>query len=225
MVDGVTEALATSGIGGDSLSNNNDAVTKWHSLLPKRIATTTGAAVLQVDHVTKAKDNRGGYAIGGQAKRAAITGAAYVVQARQAFGRGRPGSFDLYVAKDRLGYVLGALAGEATAAGRLACRVRVEAFPDRDDVDLHLVPPEQRTDDGVHEAMKGRICSFLATLPLGHQGASTNTIKREVSGHDSAKTEALAQLVASGRVLRTMRGQSALHSLADQDEADELGDE
>ena len=74
VVDGVTEALALSGLAGDNLTNSNDAVTKWHSLLPKRIAESTGAAVVQVDHVTKSKDNRGAYAIGGQAKRASITG-------------------------------------------------------------------------------------------------------------------------------------------------------
>lgn len=92
VVDGVTEALGLSGLSGDNLTNSNDAVTRWHAMLPKRIATATGAAVLQVDHVTKAKDNRGGYAIGGQAKRASITGAAYVVTPGRASAGGARGA-------------------------------------------------------------------------------------------------------------------------------------
>lgn len=210
VVDGVTEALGISGIVGESLTNNNDAVTRWHKLLPKRIATETGAAVVQVDHVTKAKDSRGAYALGGQAKRASLTGASYIVQPRQSFGQGRSGSFDLFVGKDRPGAVL-AGDGEDTTSGRRVACVEVHSTGDR--VRLELKPHSGSTRDARLDDMKATITAFLGSLGPEHQGAGVNLIRKGVEGRTGLKDQALKELVADGHVIREPRGQSMLHRL------------
>ena len=213
VVDGVTEALALSGMTGDNLTNSNDAVTRWHASLPKRLAVETGAAVLQVDHVTKSKDGRGGYAIGGQAKRASITGAAYVVVPRERFGRGRSGSLDIYVSKDREGFVLGALTGDEGGPGTLVGQLTVTCG-EGEQVDLALLAPSPTRLTDHNDQLMGRVADFLTALPEDHEGASTSTIRREVKGNGEQVVEALTTLVEQGYVTRRTKGQSMLHKLA-----------
>jgi hypothetical protein len=101
ILDGVTEALAVYGV----TSKDNDEVTGWIRSTPRKIAQATGAAVILVDHVTKDADSRGRFAIGGQAKMAALDGAAYVVEVLEPLGVGLVGRVALRVAKDRPGGV------------------------------------------------------------------------------------------------------------------------
>lgn len=212
IIDGVTEALATSGMTGDSLTNNNDAVTKWHAMLPKRIAVETGAAVAQIDHVTKSKDSRGSYAIGGQAKRASITGASYTVAAHESFGRNRSGSFDVYVGKDREGYVLGALEGEDGAAGRLVGRCSVTCEEDGN-LDLSLDAVEIASREDWTDVLRERILEQLAELPEGHEGLTTNTLVKRTTGNEGRLRSTLERLVEDGAVIRTARLQSQYHKV------------
>ncbi len=101
IIDGVTEALSVYG----TASKDNDEVTRWIRSTPRRLAATTGAVVVLVDHVTKDADTRGRFAIGGQAKMAALDGAAYVVEVLDPLGVGLLGRISLRVAKDRPGNV------------------------------------------------------------------------------------------------------------------------
>ncbi|MGZ3385526.1 MAG: AAA family ATPase [Isosphaeraceae bacterium] len=101
VIDGVTQAL---GIFGFSTSDNDD-VTAWITMIPKRIATRTGAAVVVTDHVVKDTTARGRWAIGGQAKMAGLTGASYTLEVIEAIGRGIKGELELRVGKDRPGSV------------------------------------------------------------------------------------------------------------------------
>ena len=101
VIDGVTDAL---GIFGCSTIDNDD-VSAWIRTVPKQIAARTGAAVVLVDHVTKDTSNRNRWAIGGQAKMAGLTGAAYTVAVAAPLGRGMRGEVVLKIAKDRPGAV------------------------------------------------------------------------------------------------------------------------
>lgn len=101
IIDGITEALAIYGVP----SKDNDEVTAWIRRVPRQVAASTGAAVVDVDHVTKDADTRGRFAIGGQAKMAALDGAAYVVEVIDPLGVGLVGRISLRVAKDRPGGV------------------------------------------------------------------------------------------------------------------------
>lgn len=120
VIDGVTEAL---GIFGAS-TKDNDEITAFMRVLPRTVARLTGAAVVLVDHVTKDSEGRGRFAIGGQAKMAALDGAAYVVEVTEALGRGRRGMVVLRVAKDRPGGVR-AQAGPFRATDRTQEAARI----------------------------------------------------------------------------------------------------
>jgi hypothetical protein len=88
---------------GLDLEKNKDATEFSQRILkPLRVG---GAGILTIDHVTKSKDNRGNYAIGAQAKRADIDGAAFAVSVAMPFGRGLDGALDILCTKDRPGFV------------------------------------------------------------------------------------------------------------------------
>jgi len=99
VIDGVTDAL---GIFGFSTKDNDD-VARWIRNVPKLIAARTGAAVVLTDHVTKESGNRGRWAIGGQAKMAGLTGAAYTAEVTAPLGRGLRGEVVLGSARTALG--------------------------------------------------------------------------------------------------------------------------
>lgn len=101
VIDGVTDAL---GIFGCSTVDNDD-VAGWIRTVPKQIAARTGAAVVLIDHVTKDSSNRNRFAIGGQAKMAGLTGAAYTVEVGAPLGRGMREEVVLKIAKDRPGAI------------------------------------------------------------------------------------------------------------------------
>jgi len=100
IVDGVNAAMTLLNL---ELNSNRDA-TFFSQQLLKPLALS-GAGVITIDHVTKSKDNRGNYAIGAQAKRADINGAAIMCEVVMPFGRGMSGELTLKVTKDRPGHV------------------------------------------------------------------------------------------------------------------------
>lgn len=101
IIDGVTEAFAIFGV----KSVDNDEVTTWGRHVPKRIADTTGAAVLLIDHVTKSEEGRGRFAIGAQSKMSYLTGASYTIEPLEPIGVGIAGKLAIRVGKDRPGLV------------------------------------------------------------------------------------------------------------------------
>lgn len=100
VLDGQTEAMALNGLS----INDNDDIAAFNKLLPNRFARA-GAAMLTLDHVTKSKEDRGRWAIGGQHKLAGITGAAYGLTVVEPMAPGRRGVVSVTVAKDRPGQV------------------------------------------------------------------------------------------------------------------------
>lgn len=101
LIDGVTAAMGEYQL----KSNAQDDVTAWHKLLPRWIAKHTGAAVVVIDHVSKSRDERGRFAVGSQAKMAALTGAGFYVDVSRGLAPGAVGELRIYVGKDRPGGV------------------------------------------------------------------------------------------------------------------------
>ncbi|GMA31585.1 hypothetical protein [Litorihabitans aurantiacus] len=101
VLDGVTDALGQFGAG----TKENDDIATWHRAVPRLLATRTRAAVVLIDHVVKNGDTRGRFALGGQAKMAAIDGASYVVEVTEPIGKGLRGTVTLRIAKDRPGSI------------------------------------------------------------------------------------------------------------------------
>jgi KaiC/GvpD/RAD55 family RecA-like ATPase len=102
VVDGVTAALSAAGLSG----RNEQELTAWADQLLRQ----TPAAVV-VDHVVKDTENRGGMAIGSQAKKSVVTGTSFEVICTEKFARGIDGVIELRMQKDKKGSVRAELQG------------------------------------------------------------------------------------------------------------------
>ena len=98
VIDSLGEAFALDGIDEDK----DNEVGPWLRRVARRLADNTTAAVVLIDHSTKAKDNPL-FASGSKRKRAAITGASYLVEAAKPLTREDGGRLKLTCAKDRHG--------------------------------------------------------------------------------------------------------------------------
>ena len=200
VLDGVTDAVGLFGLE----SRDNDALTMWARLLPKRIADETGAAVVMVDHVTKDAESRGRFAIGGQAKLATITGAAYTVETAQPLGRGLRGVIVLRVAKDRPGYVRGH-SGRQRASDRTqeAARVILDSTCEGM-VTVTVEPPSDRADSSSSTFRPTTLMERISeALELRLTPATTNHLIDGVGGKAEHKRTALTVLIDEGYIEAT----------------------
>lgn len=208
VIDGVTSALTLSGQSGENLSNNAEAVTKWAASLPDRFANQ-GGTVVQIDHVVK-NGAHGGYASGSQAKRAALTGAAFIIEAQKTFSKGQSGSMHVYLGgnKDRTGNL--AHLGMETKKGLLLAEVKVNVDAETGSVRMHLLPTTQDK----HGALKEKITTWLADGEPRSQ--------REIRAHVNAKTatvsEVVKELAASGHVRQETEGYVLVEKFCNWDE-------
>lgn len=195
VIDGVTEALTMYG----ASTKDNDDITKWHRELPRAIAQATGAAVVLIDHVTKDQEGRGRFAIGGQAKLAALDGAAYIVDVVEPIGVGLMGTLSLRVGKDRPGGVRGN-AGVHRKADRTqeAARITVDATtPGRTHVTFDPPPTAAESRENADEKRTDRIrfdiSALLANLGEG-EGKSKKDLEDAIKGRSSEIRTAVEEL-------------------------------
>lgn len=197
VIDGVTEAVNLFGFS----SNDNDELTRWGRMFPRRIADETGAAVVMVDHVVKAADGRGRYAIGGQAKLSMITGAAYTVEVEAPLGRGLRGELRLMVGKDRPGFVRGH-AGPMQAGSRTqeAARIIIDSSGVDDMPDVLVNPPQRLAEDEEDRgfrptALMAKVSRYMQSSPspMSHSG-----LVNSIGGHKDATRRAIDLLAAEG---------------------------
>lgn len=145
IIDSIGEAFALEGVNEDK----DVEVGPWYRRVARPLAET-GAAVVLVDHSTKAADNPL-HPSGSKRKRAAVTGASYLAEALKPFVKGQGGRLRLTCAKDRHGnyrrgqavgdlvmdstenkidlrlYAPTLTVGDTTVPGILAARAAVEA--------------------------------------------------------------------------------------------------
>ena len=206
VVDGVTEAMTTEGL--DPMSNTDAAV--WSRRVPKPIASRTGAAVVVIDHVTKAGDTRGRYAIGGQHKLAGLTGAAYRFDATTRLSRAMgaepvTGAVTVTITKDRPGYV------RAHAVSDRVATLEITAYPDGGVIGR--LRPVGEVSTVPESALLGRIAEYLAT----YEGAAKMRIETEVEGRAESIRAALTWMAAPDRawVLIERVGNAHRHTLTE----------
>ncbi|WP_298713560.1 bifunctional DNA primase/polymerase [Micrococcus sp. 2A] len=213
VLDGVTEALSVSGVP----SIDNDEVTGWIRRLPRRIARTTGAAVVMVDHVTKSTEGRGRFAIGAQAKLSALDGASFLVEPLAPLGVGMAGKLAVRIGKDRPGRVR-----PHGGAWRKSDRTQAVAVALIDSTDprriaFTLEAPAREVDPEVHavqvdDGRRRAIVEWIADRP---QPPTFNQIAEAVAARRPAVREALDALIADGTVIATPGARnSTLHQLA-----------
>lgn len=195
ILDGVTESL---GLFGYSTKDNDD-ITTWNRSVPKMISTKTGAAVVVIDHVTKDADSRGRFAIGGQAKLAALTGAGYVVEVAEPLGRGLRGVVVLHVAKDRPGSIR-PHCGEFHKTTRLQEAARVVIDSTGSIPIWEITPPD--TTVSASGALVGSdkvpVVMEAISIILEGQTMNFNNLKKLITGKEAVKREALTILEDEG---------------------------
>jgi hypothetical protein len=205
VIDGVTEAMVTDDL--DILSNAD--IARWMRRLPKRIAAITGAAVVGIDHVTKARESQGRYAIGGQHKLAGITGATYRFDAVRPFARPvgttpSEGSVAVVVMKDRPGYV------RARAVDARITTMELTGYPDGG-VSIAF------TTASATIAPDMALCSRLLGYLSMYEGATQNQCTHNVEGKTDAVRDALRWMTETERAWITVQrvGNAHRHYLTD----------
>jgi AAA domain len=202
VIDGVTDSL---GVFGYS-TKDNDEVAAWMRVLPKNIATRTGAAVTVIDHVTKDNDSRGRFAIGAQAKMSGLTGASYTVEVAEALGRGLRGVIVLRVGKDRPGYVRGE-SGPMRKSDRTqeTARITVDSTVDPDHP-VVTVEPWRGSDGSPVVSRSFRPTALMERVSEALEAAGEPLSRRQLEDHVTGKKEhvtiAAGVLVADGYISR-----------------------
>lgn len=200
VIDGVTEAMTMHGL---SLIDNAEYAT-FHGALPKRLALA-GAAVVQIDHVTKDRENRGRWAIGAQHKLAAMDGAVFSFAVAKPFGLGRHGITKMSIEKDRPGAL------RQHAKGKRIADLHLESDTDTHALGWRIETPDTAEgDDGTlrPSVIMERISRHLDEFP---QGLTKRSIRTSVSGGNDMIDLAVDLLVDGGFVTVDKVGQSHLH--------------
>lgn len=199
IIDSTGESMALDG----AKPNDDDDVARWFRRLPTAIARRSGAAVVVLDHVTKAEDG-GLWPIGSQRKRAAIGGAQYMQVNVKPFDRTTAGFSKLVCAKDRHGNYH---QGQTVAL--------VHVTPTGDGVDLELRVPAEAGSSGVGQWRPTGLMERIARALEGEAEAlSFRGIDEKVSGKADHKRTALRALVDDGHVQVTDGPRNAkLHRL------------
>lgn len=191
VVDGVTEAMTLLGL--DILSNRD--VARFMEEIPRPL-TRSGAAVILIDHVVKAKDGRGRWAIGAQHKLAGIDGAGYSFEILRPFGRGLEGIARIHVTKDRPGFVR-----QSATGGKVAGELHIRSDSSGDPVVLEVVLPAEFSQDGglspsrrwVLDTLPADPTEALTVQQIGDRVAEAgHPLKRATIG------KALAELLEQG---------------------------
>ncbi|MCT2278001.1 AAA family ATPase [Micromonospora chalcea] len=209
VIDGVTEAAAVFGV----VSKDNDEITKWIRIFARRLAHRTGAAVIQVDHVTKDSESRGRFAIGGGAKMNALDGSAFTVEVKEPLGVGMRGLVVLRVAKDRPGQVR-PHCGPFRQSDRTqeAARIVIDSTtPGRIDVTVHPYAAGSGSDPAAHSfrptALMEKVSRFIEKQKTA---PSESKVLEGVVGKERAIKEAISLLVDEG-YLRVHTGPRNAH--------------
>ena len=192
IIDGVTEALTM--WGGET--KDNDAITKWMRLFPRAIAEQSGACVVQIDHVTKDKETRGRFAIGGQAKLATIDGAAFLIEPIEVMAPGRTGTLTVRVTKDRLGAIR-KIAGMYRKNDRTQEAAVVTVDSTRaSHIEVIIAPPMM--EEEALAMRSDRLDSDIVNFVNRNAGANKSKVIRAVEGDDKTILARVDGLVMEG---------------------------
>jgi hypothetical protein len=193
MLDGITEAMELHGLN----PIDNTDIAKFNRMVSLPLAAS-GAAQVSFDHVTKDRESRGRYALGGVHKLNIVTGAGYTLENRQPFGIGVTGRSTLKIAKDRPGQLrvnaidkwYGDLVLASNADG--SAEVTIES-PQERVAEREAAPPFRPTN------LMEKISKYLE----GDAADSQNQILKDVPGNRDGKIAALKILKEEGYVTPT----------------------
>jgi hypothetical protein len=192
VIDSIGELMALQ----DVKPNDDDAVAKLYRGVLRHLADM-GPAVLLLDHVPKNNEHAPLYAIGSQRKKAAIDGAAYMVETIKPFASETPGKVVLRTAKDRNGnFVVGSVAAE----------IDVTPSAGGSKIALDVRAPEMTADgSSIRQTVNmGKVSTFLQGC--ADASASRSEIEHGAGVHVRHITSVLTSLVDEGWVLKYAGG-------------------
>lgn len=207
VIDGVTEAMALHGLS----TNDNDEYARFHAMLPRLIARA-GPATVQIDHVTKNKEDRGRYAIGAQHKLAGMDGAVFVFEVAKPMGLGLHGIARMNITKDRPGQLRRHAVGPKHTVGEF----HLQSDPTTHALLAKVERPDAKATAEAERVEHWRLMEEISRYVEAHGPVNKNRIVAEVEGVDGArstpaKRDAIEDLL-QGNFLRLERqGQAYLH--------------
>lgn len=190
VVDSCGEAF-----GLDGLDEDRDVeVAGWFRRFPRRIADE-GSGVINLDHATKARENPL-FPSGSKRKRAAVTGASYLVECLRPLVRGGSGVVKLTCAKDRHG---------AWRQGETVAMISLDQYPDGGTI-VHVDPPPQL---GAADGPEDRIMALIPKVVVAVEtrpGLNQGTIVPLIGGR-AAEVRAALDLAAQAGHIRLTTGE------------------
>lgn len=199
IVDSLGESLASDGAN----PNADEEVARFFQRVARPLSRT-GAAVVLLDHLAKAESGAEGFGIGSHRKRAAVTGALYVLSLEKSFARGVAGSVSLTVGKDRHGTrPAKSSAGRVTFDPKEGGGLLVTMWGPR--------PEQIAADDGSRPEVMARVVKYLAENP----GASGNQIEKAegIGARADTVRRAVKVLTEEGRIEVRQDRQKKAHYL------------
>jgi len=200
VIDGLSEAYALLGL---DVNSNTDAAT-FLSTIPRPLAAG-GAAVLEIDHVVKAKEGRGRFSIGAQHKLAGVA-AAYSTDIVTSPSRTSDGLIRLRVEKDRHGHVRG------HAHGGVIALARIKPHDNGTRITVTLDPPDSTDDDSLDgEFRPTQLMERVSRYVEENPGAGLNQIRDNVRGKAAWVDTARSILIREDYIRVKPSGQKQLH--------------
>lgn len=186
VIDSIGELLSLQGC----KPNDDDDVARVYRQIVRRI-TALGPAVILIDHVPKSSDRNPLYGIGSQRKRAAIDGAAYMVETVTPFAAGKDGALKLVTAKDRAGNY---------PIGQTAAHVEIGAQPDGQRLNITVRAPQTNGASGQRQTVNmARISTYLLTQP--DRQANLSAIRKGSGVKTEHVNKVLADMLTEGWII------------------------
>lgn len=205
VMDGVTEAFSLLGL---SINAPEDTA-QWFREVSRRFqvrptASYPGPSIVELDHVVKSREGRGGWAIGSQHKKAGIKGAAYAVERVKPFGLGRHGVSRILLEKDSAGQVAWVAAG----GRRLVAELHAESDETTGGVVAYLQTPDVKPSGGADEPEVPRaqqqdfrvLMEAVWSYVRDNPSVSKRTVRDNVVGRNDHIADAINQLIHEGHL-------------------------
>lgn len=204
--DGMTEAMALHG--WDIRDESGVAAFRRHLIQPFKKA---GMATLICDHVVKDRDKRGRTPLGSVHKLNGLDGAAFLLETKDPFGRGKRGAARLFVVKDRPGALRRhglpdkSIPGKTYMGMQVVDSVTEDEFNPQSYVDLSIIPPspEETAAEPVdrNQITDDRTMEALRKLRESGSGPFSTRKVRAVAGMDKETVAvSLERLTVAGHV-------------------------
>jgi hypothetical protein len=207
VLDGVTDAMT---LNRWNPIDNRDAAEFIQRLVGPLASGARHPAVLMVDHVTKSRDNRGGYAIGAQHKLAAVQ-VQFTVETTTPFDQDHDGTITLSVTKDRYGQIQRlASVGDDKKVAQFHFR---HPIPGSEAMTVYIDPPAGRQRSGGPDLDPTVLWKILHVIGTAAGDVITSQIKKLVTGRDATILQGIDHLQNLGLIEGFPSGRSIVWKL------------